>query len=127
MLYLLHQLTSRAIDNLVNKNLKAYGTVYKEFMDIFKTEEILLGKTDILYINILQQGQKTRSFWYFYALDCPKGLYSLFIQHIQPRFADLDNNNMAEFERTMTPYQATNTSKLITIKIKDKEVYASQL
>ena len=41
------------IDDLVDKNLKAYGTVYKEFMDIFKTEEILLSKADILYTNIL--------------------------------------------------------------------------
>ena len=127
MLRLPYWLTGQAIDNLVDENLEAYGTVYKEFMDIFETEEILLGKTDISYTNILWQGWKTGSFWYFHALDCPKGLYGLFIQHIQPRFADLDNKDVAEFERTVTPYWATNMSELITLKIKDKEVYTSWL
>ena len=34
---------------------------------------------------------------------------------------------MAEFDRTVMLYWATDTSKLITAKIKDKEVYASWL
>ena len=34
---------------------------------------------------------------------------------------------MAEFDQTVMSYWATNVFKLITAKIKDKEVYASQL
>ena len=127
MLHPPYWLTSQGIDGLVEEHLEAYCSVHREFMDAFEMEERVLGKANVSYTSILWKGWKMGKFWYFAALDCPKGLYGLFIQHIQPRFAKLDNKGVTEFDRSVTPYWDTDASKVIAAKIKDREVYLNQL
>lgn len=60
---------------------------------------------DVSYrTRIMRRGWTTGNFWYFYALDNPKGLYHIFLQHIQPIFTKLDDKGIVEFERTLAPY-----------------------
>jgi len=75
----------------------------------------------------MRRGWTTGNFWYFYALDNPKGLYNIFLQHIQPMFTELDDKGIVEFERTLAPYWSVDGLKIIAAKIKDKEVYDDQL
>jgi hypothetical protein len=58
-------------------------------MDIFKEEEKSFPSvygSAVYRADIMRRGWKTGNFWYFHALKSPKGLYNLFVQHIQPIF-----------------------------------------
>lgn len=74
--------------------------------------------------NIMRTGWKIGNFWYFQALDSPKGIYNLFLQHIQPRFAASHNGTV--FDRIVAPYWATDVDEVIVTKVKDMEVYTDQ-
>lgn len=124
-------LTSRGVDQLAQgKHLEAYSNVHEEFVDAFEKEERMFPRVsgDELYrTRIMRRGWTAGNFWYFHALDSPKGLYNIFLQHIQPIFTVLDDTSMAEFERTLAPYWSVDGIEVIAAKIKDKEVYDEQL
>ena len=124
-------LTGRGVDQLAKgEHLEAYSSVHREFVDAFENEERLFPpvNSDVSYrARIMRRGWTTGHFWYFYALDNPKGLYNIFLQHIQPMFAELDDRGMIEFERSLAPYWSVDALNLVAAKIKDKEAYDDQL
>ncbi|KAG4433685.1 hypothetical protein IFR05_010824 [Cadophora sp. M221] len=124
-------LTSRGVDQLAQgKHLEAYSSIHGEFVDAFENQERMFprGNGDELYrTRIMRRGWTTGNFWYFHALDNPKGLYNIFLQHIQPMFTVLDDTGMADIERTLAPYWSIDEHKIIAAKLKDKEVYDEQL
>ncbi len=131
MLHPPHWLTDRGVDQLYKgEHLEAYSTVHNEFLDAFENEERSFPTIngDASYrTRIMRRGWTIGNFWYFHALDNPKGLYNMFIQHIQPMFIDLDDKGIIDFERTLTPYWSVDASEVIAAKLKDKEEYDNQL
>jgi hypothetical protein len=119
-------LTSCSLDGLSGENLKAYSTVHSEFLEAFEMEERLLGNANIPYTRIMRTGWEIGSYWYLSALDCPSGLYNLYITHIRRRFAK-PGDSSAEFDRTVSAYWSTDAVEFIVAKLKDKELYCSQL
>ncbi|OOF98994.1 hypothetical protein ASPCADRAFT_162880 [Aspergillus carbonarius ITEM 5010] len=131
MLHPPYWLTSRGVDQLEKgEHLDAFRDIHSEFMDVFEEEERLLSpKADRAFnlSHVMRKGWETGSFWFFHALDNPKGLYNMFLDHIQPIFAKLDEPRLAEFERTIAPYWSADATGFLAKKIQDKEVYESQL
>lgn len=131
MLHPPYWLTSRGVDQLTKgEHLEAYSTIHGEFVDAFEKEEGLLPPLNgeaSYRTRIMRRGWTVGNFWYFHALDSPKGLYNIFLKHIQPMFKELDDDGMTDFEKTLTPYWSVDASKTIAAKIKDKEVYDDQL
>ncbi|KAF2240256.1 hypothetical protein BU26DRAFT_385862, partial [Trematosphaeria pertusa] len=80
-------LTGTSIDRLVREEFEAFRSVHAEFMAAFEREERSFGKDDILHSQIMRKGWEIGNFWYFSALDCLNGLYSLYMSHIQRIFA----------------------------------------
>lgn len=71
---------------------RVFTNTCKESTDIFEEEERLLVPAPIngveLYrTSIMRRGLSKGTFWYLPSLDSPKGLYNLFHQHMQPRYA----------------------------------------
>jgi hypothetical protein len=124
-------LTGRGVDQLAKgEHLEAYSSIRGEFVDAFEKEEKLFSpfNSDVSHrTRIMRRGWTAGNFWYFHALDNPKGLYNIFLQHIQPMFTGLDEKGMIEFERTLAPYWSVDGLQIIAAKIKDKEVYDDQL
>lgn len=126
-------LTGRPLDGLKpGEHLDAFNVAHAEFMTIFGEEEQAFssaGKRTAGLTNIMKKGWEIGNFWYFNVLETPKGLYNVFLHHIQPRFAKLygDDDGMAEFERTVAPYWAVDTQGFLDGKVKDREIYESQL
>lgn len=124
-------LTSRGVDQLSKgEHLEAYSKIHKEFVDTFENEERSFPPIngEVSYrTRIMRRGWTTGNFWYFHALDSPKGLYNIFLQHIQPMFIKLDDGGRADFERTLAPYWGVDGLGIIAAKIRDKEVYDDQL
>lgn len=123
-------LSGRAVDELTkDEDIEAFTRLHKEFMDLFEEEERLLSprSTDhgaLCRADIMRTGWKVGNFWYFQCLDSPKGIYNLFLQHIQPRFAA---SHHAKFDEVVAPYWATDADTVVATKIKDFEVYTDQL
>lgn len=121
MLHPPYWLSGQALDHLAYENLQAYEIRHAEFLKAFELEERSIAKTVIS--NHLHRGWKVGNFWYFGALDCPKGLYSLFINQIQPMFADLDTEDAAKFKRLVAPHWHTKAHDIISMKLRQREEY----
>ncbi|KAK3382274.1 hypothetical protein B0T24DRAFT_5115 [Lasiosphaeria ovina] len=114
------------IDELVGEELDSYASAREEFMNVFEAEESALRQSDA-YTKILRRCWDTGNFWYARALDCPTGLYALFMFHVQPRFADLSNSALDEFGRVVAPYWDLDAPDFILAKIGERERYCSQI
>ena len=66
------------------------------------------------------------SFWYFQALNSPKGLYRIFNEHIQPRFC-AEHSNMTLFDEIVAPYWSTDAARVIEAKIEEERGYKARL
>lgn len=74
----------------------------------------------------MRKGWQTGSFWYFQALNSPKGLFSLFHQHIHPIFVAAPHIS-SEFSRIVSNYWAANMEEVVAAKLRDKEDYEKTL
>ncbi|EEP78674.1 predicted protein [Uncinocarpus reesii 1704] len=127
MLHPPHWLTSQYIDTLTDERLDEYNKVHKEFMSIFESEEKSLANGNTPITNIMWNGWKLGKFWYFSALNWPKGLCNLFFEKIQPKFAQHGDKAYDDFEEVVAPYWAADTDKLIRSKVTEKEAYSEEL
>lgn len=82
-------LTDRSIDGLTEEHLDEFRLAHGEFMDIFEEEEKRLAplKNASMAVpsyrtSIMRNGLRIGNFWFFHALDSPKGMYNVFSQHI---------------------------------------------
>ncbi|RDL30741.1 Uncharacterized protein BP5553_10086 [Venustampulla echinocandica] len=128
MLHPPYWLTSRGVDQLPKgEYLDAYSSVHEEFMTAFEEEEALLPPTNGGPLShIMRRGWKIGNFWYFQALESPKGLCNMFLQHIQPKFEESHCDNPI-FDDVVAPYWGVDAAEVISKKLKDKEVYDDQL
>ncbi len=122
-------LTGQAVDELQGgERLEAFTVLHEGFLHAFEKEEKLMSlnrHSGLNHTNIMRTGWKIGKLWYFHALDSPKGIYNLLLQHIQPRFAQPHNDT--ELNRIVAPYWAPNADQVIALKIKDNEVYTDEL
>ncbi|RDL34710.1 Uncharacterized protein BP5553_07838 [Venustampulla echinocandica] len=119
-------LTSCSLDGLDGEDLVAYSNAHSEFMEAFEMEERSLGKGDIPYTRVMRKGWEIGAYWFFSALDCPDGLYNLYLTHIRPRFTKYEEAG-GDFDRIMSAYWSTDTTEFIAAKVREKEEYSSQL
>ncbi|KAK2757372.1 hypothetical protein FQN54_004887 [Arachnomyces sp. PD_36] len=123
-------LTSRGVDQLEKgEHLDAYTAVHGEFVGSFEKVEGLFPLTngDASYrTQIMRKGWKIGNFWYFHSLDNPKGLYTIFLQHIQPMF-EWSHGTGTDFDRIVAPYWSADAAEVRAAKLRDKELYDDQL
>jgi hypothetical protein len=79
-------LTGRPVDDLIGEHHGAFNKTHHEFVDIFEEEEKSMNHDCSYRSSIMRKSWEIGSFWYFHALDSPKGLFNLFRVHIQPLF-----------------------------------------
>lgn len=124
-----HWLTSRGVDELPEgERLDAFSRVHEEFLDAFEREENALSqrqKSASYRAGVMRKGWKIGNFWYFHALDSPRGMMNLWLQHIHPAFTRTQDDDI--FDQIVAPYWATDAAEVVMSKVKDKEVYDGQL
>lgn len=108
-------LTDRCIDELTGEHLDNFRLTYQEFPEVFEEEEKSLAPlTNIpthvfsYRANLMRRALQTGSFWYFHALNIPKGMYNLFSQHIHPVFGSSPEVS-PDLARTASAYWAAGT------------------
>lgn len=123
-------LTGHTADDIVGERLVTFSEAHAKFVDIFEEEERQFPPllNDCIYrTKLMRRGWEIGSFWFFQALDSPKGLFNIFRDHIQPRFAPSQSNLPSDFSRIVSDYWAVNTKDVIEEKLKDKELYENEL
>jgi hypothetical protein len=65
------------------QHLEAFGDMVAEFIKAFEVEEALvIDKGQPLFQStLMRKCWGTGSFWYFHAVNSPKGMYTLFNDH----------------------------------------------
>ncbi|KAJ5986545.1 hypothetical protein N7451_010910 [Penicillium sp. IBT 35674x] len=122
-------LTGRSIDDLAGENFEVFGEAYKEFVDVFEEEEKTvrpINDTNSYRTTIMKSSWQTGQFWYFHALDSPKGLFNLFGQHIYPVFTR-SHQVVPDFSRVVSDFWAPDVEEVISTKLRDKEEYEKSL
>ncbi|PGH10633.1 hypothetical protein AJ79_05347 [Helicocarpus griseus UAMH5409] len=115
-------LTSQAIDEI---NVSDYDKLRIEYMEILKQEEMRFYSKSTIS-DIMQRGWERGTFWFSLALNSPTGLFSIFYDHIQPRFAKghIDDKH---FFRILMSYWTENTWEFINKKKGHKTDYDQRL
>ena len=124
-----HWLTDRDLDQLDGEHLAAFDEIRKEFMDVFEREEKLFSPSEqhaSLRTQTMNSGWDTGKFFYFHALDSTVGLFGLFWQHIQPKFARSHISDEA-FDRIYTAYWEPEADKFVSTKLEERIEYNRQL
>ncbi|KAI1942274.1 hypothetical protein LOZ12_002574 [Ophidiomyces ophidiicola] len=126
-------LTDRSVDNLLPEDgLEEFTKMHAEFLESFEKEEKKMQDRDPnfniplfgrQFTDIMRSCWENGSFWFFYALENPKGLFSLFYYHLLPRYGPTDPN----FYNGFCSYWAVDAAELVGKKLKDKEDYDIKL
>ena len=103
-------LAGRHVDGLTVQHLDVFKEAYAEFMNIFEEEEKsypLINGICSYRTTLMRRGLESGNFWYFQALESPKGLYNLFRQQIHPIF-EPNRDISPDFSRTVSKYWAAD-------------------
>lgn len=122
-------LTGCSVDELTGEHLETFSEAYEEFVGVFEEEEKQFApiNNDHSYrTNLMRNGWQIGNFWYFHALDSPKGLFNLFSQHIYPLFAP-PTQSKDDFARVVSDFWAPDVGKVLAAKLRDKEEYEKSL
>ncbi len=124
-----HWLTSRNVDQLDGEYLAEFNEVREEFMDVFEKEEKRFScskNCTPLRAHTMRRGWDTGKFFYFHAMYSTVGMFTLFWQHIQPRFAPAHCSDK-DFDRIYAPYWKSEADKFVSTKEKEKADYDERL
>lgn len=77
-------------------------------------------------LSLMRNGWKTGSFWYFHALECAKGLFKLFHQHIYPVLA-CSRQVGSDFSNIVSNFWAPHVEEVMLVKLRDKAEYDNSL
>ncbi|CAG8426436.1 unnamed protein product [Penicillium salamii] len=122
-------LTGRSVDEITGEHLEEFRNAYEEFVDVFEEEEKHfppINNVCSYRSNLMRNGMQVGNFWYFHALDSPKGCFNLFQQHMYPMFTS-SPQVPSEFSRLVSDFWASNAEELILAKLRDKEQYDKSL
>lgn len=118
-------LTGRPVDDLIGEHHEASNNTYHEFVDIFEEEKSM--NHDCSYrSSIMRKSWEIGAFWYFHALDSPKGLFNIFRDHIQPLFSESHRSD-PDYPRIVSEYWAKDMEEVVAAKLRDRETYESAL
>lgn len=121
-------LTNQPIDEI---DAHEYGRLHREFVDALEEEEeidqgCVRPEVGFLLSKCIRKGWEMGTFWYSLALEKPTGLFALFYDHIQPRFASGHINDV-NFLDIMKCYWSKDVDTFTEAKVKDKEDYDLRL
>lgn len=121
-----HWLTNRSIDQITGHHLVEYGERHKEFVSALRAEEEASGCVTS-FSAAMSSAWDHGGFWYFNSIESFSGLYSLFLQHVQPTYGVEASRDWKGFERSVTPYWVIGTTKFIESKVREREDYLQRL
>lgn len=119
--------SARGVEELLGEEQESYARRHSEFTAMFSAQEKALYSGSKDRTNILRKSWESGTFWYMQALDCPSALYAIFMFHIQPRFTNLDDSALDQFNQVVVPYWDRGAEQFIADKVRQQWEYEEQL
>ncbi|KFZ24267.1 hypothetical protein V502_01259 [Pseudogymnoascus sp. VKM F-4520 (FW-2644)] len=122
-------LSGRSVDGMPQgEHLEAFGDMVAEFIKAFEVEEsLVVDKGQPLFRSaLMRKCWEAGSFWYFQAVNSPKGMYTIFNQHIQRIFC-AKHCDTTLFDEVVSSYWARDVNAVIEKKLKEEDSYKEQL
>lgn len=124
---LAYWITDRGIDQLDHgEHLDTFTELIQDYLIIFEQEERLLCGENLYQTPIMKNCWETGSFWYFHAINTPKGLFRVFNEHIQRLFCE-EHCDAKVFDDVVAPYWSIGAADVIDGKISEEGRYKDQL
>ncbi|KAL4802052.1 hypothetical protein BDV18DRAFT_147438 [Aspergillus unguis] len=123
-------LTGHTADEIYGERLDTFSKAHSELMEVFEEEEKRyprLFNACAYRTAIMRRGWASGNFWFFQALDSPKGLFNIFRDHVQPKFSPSQSSNPSDFSRIVSEYWAVDTKAVMEKKLNDKDIYENEL
>jgi hypothetical protein len=106
--------------------LDPFSQMASEYLDSFEQEERQRRGPVLYQTPIMRRCWEIGSFWYFHAVNSPKGLYRLFNEHLQPLFCP-DHCSMRLFDQITAPYWSVGAAAVIQAKVDEEARYKDRL
>ncbi|KAJ5971878.1 uncharacterized protein N7479_001796 [Penicillium vulpinum] len=120
-------LTGRPIDDIEHgEHLDTFREVMTEFINAFEEQEKKVRASDVSQAEIMRKFWDRGSFWYFQAVNSPKGLLRVFNEHIQRIFSE-EHCAQRLFYRTVSPYWSVGAEEFIQMKMEQETEYKDRL
>lgn len=120
-------LSGRPIDDIEHgEHLQTFDKIINEFIDTFEEQEKRLQGPNAFQAQIMRQCWGSGSFWYFQAAHSPKGLLSVFNEHIQRKFCE-EHCTQRVFDRIVSPYWCVGAEDFIRKKVEEEKEYKDRL
>ncbi|KAH6715962.1 hypothetical protein BKA61DRAFT_654855 [Leptodontidium sp. MPI-SDFR-AT-0119] len=120
-------LSGRGIDQMEHgEPLETFRQLVFEYFEAFEYEERAMNGDHLYQTPIMRECWTKGSFWYFHAINSPKGLFRVCNEHIQRLFCP-EHCDMKIFDQVVVPYWKTDAAYVIEERIKEEERYKDQL
>ncbi|KAI9743785.1 MAG: hypothetical protein M1818_002519 [Claussenomyces sp. TS43310] len=120
-------LSGRGIDQMEHgEHLETFRQLLAEYLGAFEQEERSMFSETLYQTPIIKKCWETGGFWYFHALNSPKGLLRVFNEHIQRLFCP-EHCSMSVFDEVVAPYWCVGAASVIKRKVEDDEDYKHRL
>ncbi|KAF2725697.1 hypothetical protein K431DRAFT_336174 [Polychaeton citri CBS 116435] len=119
MLNLPHWLVGKGVDQLTGSCLDEYKAVYDEFLYALEEEEALSGELSNTCSKTIRENWSTGRNWYLFALAHSDALWSVFSDHIQPRFGEFNG----ESDKAIMQLWDEGASEFVSSKVAEQELY----
>lgn len=106
--------------------LETFRQLIFEYFEAFEHEERAMIGDHLFQTPIMRECWTNGSFWYFHAINSPKGLFRVFNEHIQRLFCP-EHCDMKIFDEVVAPYWKTDAAYVIEERIKEEERYKDKL
>ncbi|KAG5790580.1 hypothetical protein H9Q69_010364 [Fusarium xylarioides] len=118
-------LSSRSIEEIAF-HFDEFTALHDEFVDTMGEQEMALDGTNV-HTELMRASWASGSYWYGRALDSPTALLALYVDHIQPRFAEFNGSAWEEFSRLLMRLWDVDSLQFVSAKVQEQEQYADQL
>ncbi|KAJ5476739.1 hypothetical protein N7475_002468 [Penicillium sp. IBT 31633x] len=120
-------LTGRPIDDIEHgEHLETFKNVMTEFIDACEGQEKGVQTPDASQAKIMRDCWARGSFWYFQAVQSPKGLLRVFNEHVQRRYRE-EHCTQRVFDQIVSPYWCVGTEEFIQTKVEQEAEYKDRL
>ena len=126
-------LSGHELDELEGENKGDFDRMAEDFLEIFEQEDRCVARNSSLEPGfctaVMRAALQKKMHWYWSSLNEPRGMYNLFLEHIQPLFAPSHSEGEPAilFQKIIAPYWSTATSAVIEDKLRHRQQYLEQL
>ncbi|POR34249.1 Uncharacterized protein TPAR_05549 [Tolypocladium paradoxum] len=118
-------LTGRAIDGLKGEHLEEFKQVRDEFVGIFEEEERKgTAQHGISLTQIIRHTWDSGGVWFWYALTSINAMYSLFNQHMCPRFSSA---LLFRDEEVLSRFWAEGSAEIVKERLRAHGQYSDEV